>query len=130
MSFPTRPKKYVQSSRHSPSAPRPRALARARADPTQLGHQPRALASAIHAYATNIHDLAPVLPVVERIAHKHASLHIVAAQYGIVGKHLIEAIGAVLGEALTPEIADAWYHGYWNLAKVRKDPRFTNRNPW
>lgn len=84
----------------------------------KLGHQPRALASAVHAYATNIHDLAPVLPIVERIAHKHASLHIVAAQYGIVGKHLIEAIGAVLGEALTPEIADAWYHGYWNLAKV------------
>lgn len=26
---------------------------------------------------------------------------------------------AVLGEAVTPQIADAWYNGYWNLAKVR-----------
>ncbi|WVR04186.1 hypothetical protein IAU60_001186 [Kwoniella sp. DSM 27419] len=84
----------------------------------KMGHQPRALASAVYAYACNIDDLTPLLPVVVRIAHKHASLHIVAEQYGIVGKHLIQSLVDILGEAVTPEIADAWYKGYWNLAKV------------
>ncbi|WVF66959.1 hypothetical protein IAT40_001702 [Kwoniella sp. CBS 6097] len=84
----------------------------------KLGHQPRALASAVYAYAVNIDDLTPLLPVVDRIAYKHTSLHIVAEQYGIVGKHLIQAIVDILGEAVTPEIGDAWYNGYWNLAKI------------
>ncbi|OXC63497.1 hypothetical protein AYX13_06689 [Cryptococcus neoformans] len=84
----------------------------------KLGHQPAALAAAVYAYACNIHDLTPILPVVERIAHKHTSLHITANQYGIVGKHLIQAIVDILGDAVTPEVGDAWYNGYWNLAHV------------
>ncbi|WVQ62918.1 uncharacterized protein L199_001067 [Kwoniella botswanensis] len=84
----------------------------------KLGHQPRALASAVYAYACNIDDLTPLLPVVDRIAYKHTSLHIVPEQYGIVGKHLIQAIVDILGDAVTPEIGDAWYNGYWNLAKI------------
>ncbi|WWC60042.1 uncharacterized protein I303_102605 [Kwoniella dejecticola CBS 10117] len=84
----------------------------------KLGHQPRALASAVYAYACNIDDLTPLLPVVDRIAYKHTSLHIVAEQYGIVGKHLIQAIVDILGDAVTTEIGDAWYNGYWNLAKI------------
>lgn len=84
----------------------------------KLGHQPAALAAAVYAYALNIHDLTPMIPVVERIAHKHTSLHITANQYGIVGKHLIQSIVDILGDAVTPEVADAWYNGYWNLAHV------------
>lgn len=90
----------------------------------KLGHQPAALAAAVYAYACNIHDLTPILPVVERIAHKHTSLHITANQYGIVGKHLIQAIVDILGDAVTPDIADAWYNGYWNLAHVSIRPCF------
>ncbi|WWC87451.1 uncharacterized protein L201_002340 [Kwoniella dendrophila CBS 6074] len=84
----------------------------------KLGHQPRALAAAVYAYACNIDDLTPLLPVVDRIAYKHTSLHIVAEQYGIVGKHLIQSIVDILGDAVTPEIGDAWFNGYWNLAKI------------
>ncbi|WVQ76531.1 hypothetical protein IAR50_006201 [Cryptococcus sp. DSM 104548] len=84
----------------------------------ELGHQPQALAAAVYAYAANINDLTPLLPTVDRIAHKHTSLHITPEQYGIVGKHLIQSIVDILGEAVTPEIGDAWYNGYWNLAHV------------
>ncbi|ODO02849.1 hypothetical protein I350_05690 [Cryptococcus amylolentus CBS 6273] len=84
----------------------------------ELGHQPQALAAAVYAYAANINDLTPLLPTVERIAHKHTSLHITPEQYGIVGKHLIQSIVDILGDAVTPEIGDAWYNGYWNLAHV------------
>jgi hypothetical protein len=36
-------------------------------------------------------------PVLDRIAHKHASLGITPAQYTIVGRHLMAAVGEVLG---------------------------------
>lgn len=66
----------------------------------------------------NIHDLTPLVPVVKRIAHKHASLHVTPYQYAVVGRHLIQAIVDILGDAVTPQIGDAWYHGYWSLAHV------------
>ncbi len=55
-------------------------------------------------------------PVLDRIAHKHASLGITATQYPIVGRHLLAAVGEVLGDAVTPEVAAAWDEVYWLLA--------------
>jgi len=80
--------------------------------------QPKALANAVIAYAENIDDLTPLGPAVELIANKHASLLVQPEQYAIVGKHLIEAIAAVLGDAVTPELASAWTRAYWALAEI------------
>ncbi|CAJ2510599.1 Uu.00g062240.m01.CDS01 [Anthostomella pinea] len=55
------------------------------------GAQPRALAAAVFAYATYVDDLAQLTALVERIAHKHASLGIKPEHYPIVGKFLLEA---------------------------------------
>ncbi|KAF9878190.1 globin [Colletotrichum karsti] len=82
------------------------------------GEQPRALANSVLAYATYIDDLPKLKAAVERIAHKHASLYIQPEQYDIVGTHLMKAIGEVLGDALTPEIAEAWTAAYGQLAQV------------
>ncbi|KAL2021873.1 hypothetical protein VTK56DRAFT_6468 [Thermocarpiscus australiensis] len=82
------------------------------------GRQPRALANAVLSYAMYIDDLAKLTHAVERIAHKHVSLQVTPEQYQIVGKHLIQAIGQVLGEAATPEIVEAWTAAYGVLAKV------------
>ncbi|KAJ6164013.1 hypothetical protein N7470_002685 [Penicillium chermesinum] len=84
----------------------------------QNGHQPRALAGALFAYASNIDNLGALSPAVELICHKHASLYIQPEQYKIVGKYLLEAMGEVLGDALTPEIKDAWGAAYWQLADI------------
>jgi len=46
--------------------------------------------------------------VMRRIAHKHTSLGIRPEQYTIVGHHLLGAVGEVLGETVTPEVAQAW----------------------
>jgi nitric oxide dioxygenase len=82
------------------------------------GRQQRALAGAVLGYATYIDDLPKLAHAVERIAHKHVSLQVTPAQYDVVGKYLIQAIGQVLGAAATPEIVDAWVAAYGALAAV------------
>src|SRR6478735_10890309 len=82
------------------------------------GEQSRALAASVVAYAVQLID--PAAPsfvhVLERIAYKHISLGIRPEQYTIVGRNLLAAVGEVLGDAVTPEIADAWNEVYWLFA--------------
>ncbi|NDK98410.1 NO-inducible flavohemoprotein [Photorhabdus bodei] len=80
------------------------------------GDQREALFNAICAYAANIDNLEVLLPAVEKIAHKHASLNIQPAHYQIVGTHLL----ATLDEMFQPgnEILDAWGKAYGVLADV------------
>ncbi|MGF7176940.1 NO-inducible flavohemoprotein [Azospirillum doebereinerae] len=82
------------------------------------GAQPEALANAIIAYASNIDRLEALGPAVEGIVQKHVSLNITPDQYEIVGACLMEAIGRVLGDAVTAEVADAWGAAYWQLARL------------
>lgn len=82
------------------------------------GEQSQALAAAVVAYAVHLID--PEAPsfehVMTRIAHKHLSLGVRPEQYTTVGHHLLAAVGEVLGEAVTPEVADAWSEVYWLFA--------------
>ena len=81
--------------------------------------QPRALAASVVAYATYIDDLGKLGPAVERIAHKHASVHVEPAHYDVVAKYLTNAIIQVVGaDVLTGALYDAWIAAYWNLAYV------------
>ena len=82
------------------------------------GEQRQALASAVVAYAVHLLDpAAPSFqPVMQRIAHKHVSLGIRPEQYTIVGHHLMTAVAEVLGDAVTPEVAQAWDEVYWLFA--------------
>jgi nitric oxide dioxygenase len=82
------------------------------------GEQSRALAASVVAYAVQLID--PAAPsfdhVMRRIAHKHVSLGIRPEQYTIVAHHLLAAVGEVLGDAVTPEVAEAWGEVYWLFA--------------
>ncbi|SCG76703.1 globin domain-containing protein [Micromonospora inositola] len=82
------------------------------------GQQKAALAAAVVAYAEHLTggSTVPWGPILDRIAHKHVSLGITATQYTIVGRHLMAAVGEVLGDAVTPEVAAAWDEVYWLLA--------------
>lgn len=82
------------------------------------GEQPRALADAVLAYAQNIDNLSVLLPAVERIAHKHASLGIQANQYPIVGKNLLAAIQKVLDLPNDHPALTAWGEAYNILANI------------
>ncbi|MDX1802953.1 MAG: NO-inducible flavohemoprotein [Alcanivorax sp.] len=84
----------------------------------QDGRQPRALAGAVLAYAENIRNPMVLAAAIEGIVNKHASLNILPEHYPIVGNSLLKAMGEVLGDVLTPEIADAWGAAYWQLANL------------
>ncbi|KAF2449590.1 globin-like protein [Karstenula rhodostoma CBS 690.94] len=82
------------------------------------GHQARALAGALYAYAANLDDLGKLGPAVELICHKHASLNVKAEHYNIVGEFLLKTMKSVLGDAATEELLDAWGAAYWQLANI------------
>ncbi|WP_404350481.1 NO-inducible flavohemoprotein [Sutcliffiella horikoshii] len=82
------------------------------------GRQQTALANTIYAAATYIDQLEVLLPAVKQIAHKHRSLAVKPEHYPIVGEHLLEAIKAVLGDAATDEIIEAWGEAYGVIADV------------
>jgi nitric oxide dioxygenase len=82
------------------------------------GHQARALAGALYAYALHIDNLAALGPAVELICNKHASLYISPGDYEIVGEYLLRAMKEVLGSAWTKDIHGAWKTAYWALANV------------
>lgn len=93
------------------------------------GDQREALFNAIAAYASNIDNLAALLPAVEKIAQKHTSFQIQPEQYNIVGGHLL----ATLDEMFSPgqEVLDAWGKAYGVLANVSSTVKhkFTVRTP-
>ena len=82
------------------------------------GHQQKALAGAVLAYAENIENPAVLLPAVKFIASKHATIGIRAEHYPIVGKHLLASIKEVLGDAASDELIDAWAAAYGQLADL------------
>jgi nitric oxide dioxygenase len=84
------------------------------------GAQQQALAGSIAAFATHLLDHPDQRPdlMLQRIAHKHASLGILPEQYPIVHEHLFAAIAEVLGDAVTEEVAAAWSEVYWLMANA------------
>lgn len=84
----------------------------------QNGTQQRALAGSIAAFASHLLAHPGTLPeaVLSRIAHKHTSLGIPESGYPIVYEHLFAAIADDLGDAVTPEVGEAWTEVYWLMA--------------
>ncbi|MEU9030827.1 globin domain-containing protein [Streptomyces sp. NPDC048383] len=84
------------------------------------GLQKQALAGSIAAFATHLVENPGTRPdvMLGRIAHKHASLGVTREQYAVVHTHLFAAIVEILGEAVTPEVAEAWDEVYWLMANA------------
>ncbi|MBM7052235.1 MULTISPECIES: globin domain-containing protein [unclassified Rothia (in: high G+C Gram-positive bacteria)] len=82
------------------------------------GTQPKALAGSIAVFASWIVANPDSYPdeVLSRVAHKHAALGLKEEEYPTVYKYLFEAIAADLGDAATPEVAEAWTEVYWLMA--------------
>jgi len=82
------------------------------------GTQPRALANAVVAYASNLDRLEVLGDAVGLIVQKHVSLNILPEHYPIVGECLLAAIKETLGDAATEEVLSAWGEAYGQLAEI------------
>jgi nitric oxide dioxygenase len=82
------------------------------------GTQQQALAGSVAMFASALVNHPDHLPehLLNRVAHKHASLGVKPEQYQVVHDHLFWAIVDVLGDAVTPEVAAAWEEVYWLMA--------------
>ncbi|WP_018915602.1 NO-inducible flavohemoprotein [Vreelandella zhanjiangensis] len=85
------------------------------------GGQPRALAASILAYVGVRQNPQTARQIMETVVNKHVSLDIQPEHYPIVGECLLVAIGEVLGDAVTAEVADAWGALYQELADLLID---------
>ena len=84
----------------------------------ETGVQAQRLAAAILAYVGNIDRLDLLGPAVTGISRRHVQTQVLPEHYPIVGKHLLEAIHTVLGDAATPEILAAWGAAYGELSEI------------
>ena len=84
----------------------------------ESGAQPKALAMTVLAAAENIENLERLMPAVKKVAKVHCDRKVVPEQYPIIGKHLLEAIKEVLGDAATDEILEAWGKAYGVIADI------------
>ena len=80
--------------------------------------QSRALADAVLAYAANIDNLEVLLPAVNRIAAKHASIGVQSHHYPLVGASLLQAIQQVLSLPEDHPALSAWGEAYQFLAQI------------
>lgn len=82
------------------------------------GHQPRALAAAIVAYARHVERPEAISSALDMIARKHAASGVRPEHYPVVGEHLLGSMVEVLGDAATDEVLRAWGEAYHVLAGV------------
>lgn len=82
------------------------------------GKQPRALAAAIVAFASNVGQINKLRGAIELMAIKHAALSVQPHHYLVVHEVLMSSIEDVLSSALSPEIQAAWSESVLFLAKV------------
>jgi nitric oxide dioxygenase len=85
------------------------------------GEQPKALAHAIVAYASNIDNLGVLGSAVDLMAVKHCGLQVLPEHYPIVHDNLMASVAEVLGDAVTPEIAAGWSEAVMGLAGILID---------
>lgn len=84
----------------------------------KTGIQPTALTSSIATFAMNYKNIDSIRSMIEMIANKHCSVGVKPEQYAVVGTTLIAAIDAVLGDAVTDQIRNAWAEFYWEFANI------------
>lgn len=82
------------------------------------GLQQQALADAVIAYASNIENLGVLGPTVQKISHRHCALGVTPEFYTLVHDTLMASIGEVLGDAVTPDIGEAWSNAVMALAEI------------
>ncbi len=84
--------------------------------PTDMTEQRKKLMATLVVVVNGLGNLESVLPAASALAMRHVSYGAKAEHYPVVGAALLWTLEKGLGEAWTPEVADAWTAAYGTLS--------------
>jgi hemoglobin-like flavoprotein len=84
--------------------------------PADLTEQRKKLMATLAAVVNGLGNLSSILPAASALAIRHVSYGAKPEHYPVVGAALLWTLEKGLGEAWTPEVADAWMAAYGTLS--------------
>ena len=84
--------------------------------PADMTEQRRKLMATLAVVVGGLGNLESVLPAASALAKRHVSYGAKAEHYPVVGAALLWTLEKGLGDAWTPEVADAWTAAYGTLS--------------
>ena len=84
--------------------------------PTDMTEQRRKLMATLAVVVGGLSNLESILPAASALATRHVSYGAKAEHYPVVGAALLWTLEKGLGDAWTPEVADAWTAAYATLS--------------
>lgn len=84
--------------------------------PADMTEQRGKLMVMLSAVVNGLGNLPSILPAASALARRHVGYGAKAAHYPVVGAALLWTLEQGLGEAWTPEVADAWTAAYGTLS--------------
>lgn len=86
-----------------------------------IAEQRRKLVASLTMAVNGLDDLDALVPVIQDLGRRHVDYGVEDMQYDSVGAALLWTLEQGLGEAWTPQAAEAWTEVYQLLAKVMLD---------
>jgi hemoglobin-like flavoprotein len=84
--------------------------------PTDMTEQRKKLMGTLAVVVNGLSNLESILPAASALAKRHVSYGAKPAHYPVVGSALLWTLEKGLGDAWTPEIAEAWTAAYGTLS--------------
>ena len=84
--------------------------------PADMTEQRKKLMAMLAAVVNGLANLESILPAASALAKRHVAYGAKAEHYPVVGSALLSTLEKGLGEAWTPEVADAWTAAYGTLS--------------
>src|SRR4030088_3578874 len=84
--------------------------------PADMTEQRKKLMATLAVVVNGLGNLQSVLPAASALATRHVAYGVKAEHYPVVGAALLWTLEKGLGEAWTPEVADAWTTAYGTLS--------------
>jgi len=84
--------------------------------PTDMTEQRKKLMATLAVVVNGLSNLESILPAASALAKRHVSYGAKPAHYPVVGAALLWTLEKGLGDAWTPEVAEAWTAAYGTLS--------------
>ncbi len=88
---------------------------------SDLKEQGKALMAMIGVAVSGLDELESIVPAVQALGERHAGYGVQEENYDTVAGALLWTLEQGLGDAFTPEVADAWASAYTILAETMKE---------